>query len=197
MGLPTYTGSMQRKPKQGNKRNKKPREEKANQQENHPKNSEKRESKSKNCWDYSRRDRKKRLLKQVSNISSSWNVLRFRSSQIHQKRQIGANLQTTLFFVPSPLTFHSRSRFLTEAGNTYTRPKEDSSKVHSSLVLSQWIRMWSADSLLSLQRLHLLTMDQPLFINMSTVKNFPQTASQVRKKKTSSKRGIQTPNLFG
>ena len=46
MGLPTYIGSMQRKPKQGNKRNKKPREEKANQQANHPKNSEKRESPS-------------------------------------------------------------------------------------------------------------------------------------------------------
>ena len=160
--LPTYIGSIQRKPKQGNKRKKKPREEKANQQANHPKNSEKRESKSNNCWDHSRRDRKKRLLKQVSNISSSWNVLRFRSSQIHQKRQIGANLQTTLFFVPSPLTFHSRSRFLTEAGNTHTTPKEESNKVQNSLVLPQWIRMWSTDSSFSLQRLHLLTIDQPL-----------------------------------
>ena len=41
-----YTGNIQRKPKQGNKRKKKPREEKANQQANHPKNSEKRGSPS-------------------------------------------------------------------------------------------------------------------------------------------------------
>ena len=52
--------------------------------------------------------------------------------------------------------------------------------------------MWSVDSSLSLQRLHLLTMDQPLFINMSVVKIFPQTASQEERRVL---RGAHDPQI--
>ena len=41
--------------------------------------------------------------------------------------------------------------------------------------------MWSADSSFSLQRLHQLTIDQPLLINILTVEILPQIASQVKK----------------
>ena len=58
--LPTYTDSIQRKPKQGNKRKKKPREEKANQQANHPKNSKKRESPSPKTVEITQEETEKR-----------------------------------------------------------------------------------------------------------------------------------------
>ena len=42
--------------------------------------------------------------------------------------------------------------------------------------------MWSTDSSLPLQRLDLLAMNYPLFINVSTVKSFPQIAFQAKKR---------------
>ena len=52
--------------------------------------------------------------------------------------------------------------------------------------------MWSADSSLSLQRQHLLAMDHPLFINVSTVKIFPQIASKAKKRLI---RGAHEPQI--
>ena len=49
-------------------------------------------------------------------------------SPIHQNKQIDAIFQTTLLFFSRPLIFHSRSKFLTEFGNTHTTPKEESTK---------------------------------------------------------------------
>ena len=80
------------------------------------------------CWDHSRRARRKRFFKLISDFSSSWNILLFRSPQIHQNKQIGTIFQTTLLFFSRPLIFHSRSKFLTEFGNTHTTPKEESTK---------------------------------------------------------------------
>ena len=74
-----------------------------------------------NCWDHSRRARKKRFFKLVSDFSSSWNIILFHSPQIHQNKQIGAIFQTTLLFFSRPLIFHSRSKFPTEFGNSIAK----------------------------------------------------------------------------
>ena len=108
---------------------------------------------------------------------------------------MGAKCQTTLFFFWNPLTFHWRRRFLTESWKTQATPKRANKKIQSSLVLVQWIKMWSIASSLSLQKLHLLTICHPLFIKMSTVKIFPQTASQAKKQVLRGTRDPQTSFL--
>ena len=139
------------------------------------------ESSSKESLVHSKRVQKKRAFKPWSKSSSSLKILRLRSFQTHQNMQMGAKPQTALFFLWKPLTFHWRRRFLTESRNTQVTPKRANKKIQSSLVLAQWIKMWSIDSSLSLQRLHLLTICHPLFIKVSTVRIFPQTASQAKK----------------
>ena len=138
-------------------------------------------SNSKESLIHSKRIWKKRSFKPWSESSSSLNNLWLRSFQTHQNKQMGAKHQTALFFFWNPSTFHWRRRFLTKSGNTQATPKRPNKKIQSSLVLAQWIKMWSVDSSLSLQRLHLLTIWHPIFIKVSIVKIFPQTASQAKK----------------
>ena len=125
------------------------------------------------CWDHSNSEQVKSFLRLWSNISS-WKVLQFCFSQVHQKRQIGVDLHTALFFFLDPLTFHSKRRFLIEFGNTHTSPKEVNNTVQSIFVLSQWIKMWLADSSLSLQRLHLLPWTIPSSLTCLPLRFFPK-----------------------
>ena len=80
-----------------------------------------------------------------------------------------------------PLNFYSRRRFLIEAENTQTKPKVVNSNVQSCLIFSQWIKIWSTNSSLSIQRIHLLTKGHLLFINVSIVNSFPHIPSQAKK----------------
>ena len=135
------------------------------------------------AWDHSNNDLMKNFFSLWSKSSSLLKILWLCSFQIHQNKQIGATCQTILLFLSSSLNFHSRKRFFTETRNTHFKLKTTNKKVHSTLVLSQWIKIRSIDSSLSLQRMHLLTMDYQLFINIFAVKIFPQTTSHAKKKK--------------
>ena len=115
-----------------------------------------------------------------SGSSSPPKVQRLHSLQMHQNKHKGAISQRHLF-LSNLLNFHLRSKFLTVLGNTYFRPKIAKRNIHNPFVLSKWIKIWLVDSSLSLQRLHLLTINHSFFINVSIVRIFPQAASQLTK----------------
>lgn len=137
---------------------------------------------SNDTWDHSNSNLIKNSFNLWSENSSSSKIYQLHSFHMHQNKKTGAIYQTTILFLSSPLNLHSRS-FLTETGNTYFKLKTTKRKVQSTLVLSQWTKIWLVDSSSSLQRLHLLTMDHPSFINISTVTIVLQTVSHAKEKK--------------
>ena len=88
-------------------------------------------------------------------------ILQFCAFHIHLNQDRGVICQTWPLFLSKLLNFHSRSRFLTVTGNTLFLQKIDKRNAHNTFVLAQWIKLWSVNSWLSLQRPHLLTIVYP------------------------------------
>ena len=67
-----------------------------------------------------------------------------------QSKHRGATCHTFLFLLSNSLYFHLRRSFHIKARSTYFRPKTTNRNIHSFFVLSQYIKIWSTDSSLSL-----------------------------------------------
>ena len=113
--------------------------------------------------------------------STSSQILRLHSPQNIKISKLKPTVKLLFSSYLVPLNFYSRRRFLIEAENTQTKPKVVNSNVQSCLIFSQWIKIWSTNSSLSIQRIHLLTKGHPLFINVSIVNSFPHIPSQAKK----------------
>lgn len=92
------------------------------------------------------------------------------------KQTQGVKCQTILHFLSNPLNFTQWGDFSVKLETPNLEQRLLGEIPRSTLDFSQWITVWLSDSLLSLQRLSLLTIVQPLFIKIFKVKIFPYTA---------------------
>ena len=72
----------------------------------------------------------------------------------------------------------------TEKERTQSTPNKENKKSHNTLVLTQWIRMWSMVSSSSRQKKHLLAKNHPILFTQSNINTFSQEACQAKKKPT-------------
>ena len=116
----------------------------------------------------------------MDNTPSS-KAIEFLAFQITQNKYNGPKSHATFLCLPTKEPLQPMRVFLTESGKTQETPKKERSKVHISLVLSQWRRRWSIDSPHFWQRKHLFAKAQPLFCKWSKVKTLPHEASHAKK----------------
>ena len=73
---------------------------------------------------------------------------------------------------------------LTVEERTQTNSNKGHKSSHSTLTMTQWIRMWYIDFSSHLQRTHLFANPHPLFLNMIHSQHFVVTSLSCKKKKT-------------
>ena len=73
-------------------------------------------------------------------------LLAFLSCQIHQIKQWGANLQTSIWRCCSNFPCQASNNSRTVWGITHWIPNKQKTKDHNSQAMEQWSRRWSTDS---------------------------------------------------
>ena len=106
----------------------------------------------------------------------------FFPSTLSTKMQRGAAFQTVLWFVPTEKTCQPKRVFLTIGKRTQAMPNNENRSCPSAFTVMQWMRMWSIDSSLQLQRTHPFANTYPLFWIWSMVNTLLQLDSYAKKK---------------
>ena len=82
-----------------------------------------------------------------------------------------AAFQTLFHFLPTKESWQLKKDSLIVEGNTQTTPNKENNNYHRTLNLTQFRRMWSIDSSLTLQRKHLFnTNHPPVELNLRALK---------------------------
>ena len=114
--------------------------------------------------------------------SSFLKALLFLSFHMVQNKQRGAVRHTFFRLLPTKELCHPKSMSPTEKERTQSTPNKENKKFHNTLVLTQWIRMWSMVSSSSRQKKHLSAKNHPILFTRSNINTFSQEACQAKKR---------------
>ena len=107
-------------------------------------------------------------------------LLAFLSRQMHQIKQWGPNLQTSMWRCCANFLCQASNNSRTVWGITHCIPNKQKTKDHNSQAMEQWSRRWSTDSP---QLLHIASVKHyhTSFTKVAIVKILPKEADQEKK----------------